>query len=75
MESKNEHLIVDRIEEEYVVCENENREVVTIPLAELKFSVVEGDILMRKDNIYHLDQEEKQKRQKRNIELQDSLFE
>lgn len=53
-----EKCVVDRIEEEYIVVENDNG-MVSIPKEEIDFEVKEGDVLITDENgKYILDKEE-----------------
>ena len=56
-------LIVDRIEESIVVCENyDTKELVEIPKDKLTFSVRDGDILSLVDGVYTKDDNAKKER-------------
>ncbi len=45
-------LIVDRLEEEYIVCEDENKNIVNILKNEVEDEVKEGDIIVFVDGKY-----------------------
>ena len=68
-----EILIVDRIENGYVVCETEQREKKDIPLSETK-DVHEGDVLILKDGVYIPDKDKTEERRKRILALQEDLW-
>jgi hypothetical protein len=51
-------VIVDRIEEEIAVCEQENRQMINIPLKDISFIPKEGDVLIIDKNNIKLDLEE-----------------
>ena len=50
-------LIVDRLEEEYIVCEDENKNIVNILKDEVEDEVKEGDILIFVDGKYIVNKE------------------
>lgn len=51
-------LIVDRFEENYVVCENEEEEIINLPMSKITFDIQEGDVLeIDDDGIVMLDLE------------------
>ena len=50
-------LIVDRLEEEYIVCEDENKNIVNILKDEVEDEVKEGDILILVDGKYIVNKE------------------
>ncbi len=49
--------IVDRLEESLAVCENEQKEIITISRDVLPREVMEGDVLQEQDGIYSRDEE------------------
>ena len=55
-------LIVDRLEEGYAVCEQEDRSMVRIPTDRLPAGVREGDVLAAQGGRYRADQATAQKR-------------
>jgi hypothetical protein len=55
-------LIVDRIEEGYVICETEEEKFIQINKNEINFKVEEGQVLNKEENKIYLDEEETQKR-------------
>lgn len=55
-------LIVDRLEEGYAVCEQEDRSMVRIPTDRLPAGVREGDVLAAQGGRYRADQAAAQKR-------------
>lgn len=50
--------IVDRIENEFAVCENENKEMVNIPIKELPSNITEKSIIDYIGNKYIINEEE-----------------
>ena len=59
-------LIVDRIEGETALCEQADRTMLSIPLAQLPEGVREGDCLICRDGAYTIDTEEAARRRKQN---------
>jgi len=68
-------LSVDRIHGHIALCEDENRNIVEIPLQKLPRGVREGSVLRVLDGAYVLDAEEEAKRRRKNHALFDSLLE
>lgn len=58
---------VDRVEGEYAICEQENRQMIDIPLKDIPFIVKEGDVIEINGSTYQFNAEET-KRRKRQIE-------
>lgn len=50
-------LIIDRIEENFAVCEKENREMIHIPISDLPKAAKDGDCLILSDGKYKIDLE------------------
>lgn len=76
---KQSMLIVDRIEEEFAVCElvvgkNEETQII-VELSKLPPDVKAGDVLARENDCYVIDAEETKKRRETINKLQDSLWE
>ena len=72
-------LIVDRIEEEFAVCElivgkNEETQII-VELSKLPSDVKAGDVIARENDCYVIDAEETKKRRETINKLQDSLWE
>lgn len=67
-------LIIDRIEEEYAVCELENRQMKNIPLKDIPFIPREGDVLIVDGNNYRFDVEETERRKKKIEEMTKGLW-
>lgn len=65
---------VDRIEEGYAVCENDDGECINIELSLLPFGVIESDILKICDGKYYIDKEETHKRRKVSLKLQNDVI-
>lgn len=68
-------LVVDRIEEEFAVCEKENRQMVNIPLKDIPFIVKEGDVLIVEETSYKFDFEETERRKKEIEDMTKGLWE
>mgnify|MGYP003100546725 FL=1 len=60
--------IIDRLEECLAICENEQKEMISIPLAQLPKAIKEGDIIYEAEGIYSIDKEgtEERRRNMRN---------
>ncbi len=56
--------IVDRIEEDYAICEEETTKIVSIKLSDLPFKIHEGSIFEKtgKNYILHLNEEEQRRK-------------
>lgn len=69
-------LIVDRFEENYAVCEDENRNMQNIKRERLDFAIREGDaITLNQDGLYVKDEDETARRRAIALALQRSLWE
>lgn len=66
--------IVDRIENEYAVCEDENKEIVNIPIKELPSNITEKSIIDYIDNQYIINDEEQLKREETIKQKMDSVW-
>lgn len=55
-------LIIDRIEEKYAVCENEEKEFINIDISKLPNDVKIGDIIILNDGEFIIDKKETKKR-------------
>ena len=73
---KGSKLSVDRIEENFAVCQDLYTEnIINIPLKLLPKNIKEGDILSTKtDGSFFVDKEETNKRRKKIIDLQKKIF-
>ena len=61
-------MIIDRIEEDIVICEDENGQTVELPLDVFVQPIQDGDIVIKnEEDLYEVDKEETEKR-KKNIE-------
>ncbi len=68
--------VIDRLEEELAICENDDREMISIPRNELPVSVNEGDvILLEEDGSWVLDTDATKKRRERIRKKMMDLFE
>ena len=68
-------LIVDRLEEEYIVCEHENKNIVNILKDEVEDEVKEGDILIFVDGKYIVNKEKTKDRKEYIQDLIKDLWE
>ena len=68
-------LIVDRLEEEYIVCEDENKNIVNIIKDEVEDEVKEGDILIFVDGKYIVNKEKTKDRKEYIQDLIKDLWE
>lgn len=66
--------IVDRIENEFAVCEDENKEIVNIPINELPSNITEKSIIDYIDNKYIINEEEQLKREETIKQKMDSVW-
>lgn len=57
--------IVDRIEEGFAVCEDEQKQMHSVLLAQLPAGIKEGDVLIQQDGSFHLDEAATQQRAQR----------
>ena len=61
-------MIIDRIENEIVVCEDENGKILELPVDMFLYPIQDGDVVTKNENgLYEVNKEETQKRMK-NIE-------
>ena len=68
-------LIVDRLEEEYIVCEDENKNIVNILKDEVEDEVKEGDRLIFVDGKYIVNKEKTKDRKEYIQDLIKDLWE
>lgn len=54
-------LIIDRFEGDYAVCENQNREMIDVPISKIPSNAKEGDILIDEKGSYIVDVEKTEK--------------
>lgn len=67
--------IIDRLEEEYAICENENEDICKIYKSLIQEEPREGDILIKKGDVYIIDKEETIKRRKMIKNKMKNIFE
>lgn len=67
-------LIVDRFEDEYVVCEDENKKMINIKKDQIEGCVKEGDIISNIKGKYIIDKKETINRKKHIEELTKDLW-
>ena len=65
---------VERIEENIVLCEDDDGNVVKIKLEDLPKGIREGDIIAKTDGGYIVDADETELRRRKMAELQKSVF-
>lgn len=68
-------LIIDRFEEEYAVCEDENKKILNINKSKIPKQAKEGDIIIYRNGTYILDKEKTLNRKKYIEELTKDLWE
>lgn len=68
-------LIIDRFEDEYAVCEDENKKILNINKSKIPKQAKEGDIIIYTDGKYILDKEKTLNRKKYIEELTKDLWE
>ena len=68
-------LIIDRFEDEYAVCEDENKKILNINKSKIPKQAKEGDIIIYIDGKYILDKEKTLNRKKYIEELTKDLWE
>lgn len=65
---------MDRIEKDYLVCENQDEEIKIIPFKKLDENIFEGSVVyVDKNGNVKLDREKTEKRKKLILELQSKL--
>ncbi len=67
-------LIVDRIEEEYAVCEKEDRTMIELKLDTLPYGVKEGTVLNLENGKVFIDEAETLNKKRAAQKLLDNLF-
>ena len=68
-------LIIDRFEDEYAVCEDENKKILNINKCKIPKQAKEGDIIIYRNGTYILDKEKTLNRKKYIEELTKDLWE
>ncbi|GAA0127445.1 MULTISPECIES: DUF3006 domain-containing protein [Clostridium] len=68
------NFIIDRFEGEFAVCEKSDRNMVNIKIKNLPKNAREGDVIILKNDIFHIDIEETIKRRKEIEELSRDLW-
>ena len=66
--------VVDRFEGEFAILEKSDGTLIEIPKGNIPKGVVEGDVLIKFNNIYIVDKEETDKLKREINELMDKLF-
>lgn len=67
--------IVDRIEENYAICEDENKKMIEIELKKLPTTIKEGDVILKKDSHYIILENETKKLSEEIFELTEGMWE
>ena len=65
---------VDRIENQFAVCIDDNGNVLNIALKDLSSDVKEGDVLVLKNDVFCVDRKETDRRREEVRSLLDELF-
>ena len=65
---------IDRIEEEFVICENEQREFLTFCKKSLPSSIGEGDVITLSDKKWEIDYNQTKLRREKAYKLLQKLF-
>ena len=67
-------LSIDRIEGKFAVCEDDRRKKLEVNLSEIVGNPKEGDVIVQRNGVWIIDQEETQNRRKQILKLQKKLF-
>ncbi len=67
--------IIDRIEEKYAICEDENKNIIEIELKELPTSIKEGDVISKESDRYIILESETKKLREEIEELTEGMWE
>lgn len=67
--------IVDRIEENYAICEDENKKMIEIELKKLPTTIKEGDVILEKDSHYIILENETKKLSEEIFKLTEGMWE
>ena len=70
----NGFLYVDRIEDGYAICEDEDLNQYCLSLNDIKLDLNEGDVILKKDGKFFLDERQKEIRRRKINELQKKVF-
>lgn len=66
--------IIDRFKSDYAICEDENQQMVNIPIKELPANLKEGDCLIYKNGVYTIDSNSTEARKKRIRDKMNDIF-
>lgn len=66
--------IIDRFENEFAICEDENKKMIEIKKEDLPLNAKEGDVLNLKDGTFSIDSEETKKIKEDNFDLLNKLL-
>lgn len=66
--------IIDRFENEFAICEDENKKMIEIKKEDLPLNAKEGDVLNLKDGTFSIDSEETKKTREDNFDLLNKLL-
>lgn len=72
---ENEEYIVDRVEGDYAILETESSTLINVNKNDIIGEVKEGDLLVKKNNIYYIDKEKNQLRKKKINDIMKGLWE
>lgn len=72
---ENEEYIVDRFEGDYAILETESSTLINVNKNDIMGEVKEGDLLVKKNNIYYIDKEKNQLRKKQINDIMKGLWE
>ena len=66
--------IIDRFENEFAICEDENKKMIEIKKEDLPLNAKEGDVLNLTDGTFSIDSEETKKIREDNFDLLNKLL-
>lgn len=72
---KKDEYIVDRFENDYAILETESGTLINVNKNDIIGEVKEGDLLIKKNNIYYIDKEKTQLRKKKINDIMKGLWE
>ena len=72
---ENEEYIVDRFEDDYAILETESSTLINVNKNDIIGEVKEGDLLVKKNNIYYIDKEKTKLRKKKINDIMKGLWE
>ena len=66
--------IIDRFENEFAICEDENKKMIEIKKEDLPLNAKEGDVLNLTDGTFSIDSEETKKIREDNFDLLNKIL-